>query len=385
MKTEKMQDKKRETNLELLRIIAMLMVISLHYLDKGNTLVEIGKITFKNWNLANELTAWALEVLCYGAVNLYIMISGYFLINARARMEKPFKMVIQVLFYSVGIFLIFLAMGKLPDYAFETFYKHMFFTPVASSHYWFASMYIFFYLTAPFLAVGLRRLNKTQHLGLVVITMLLFSRLWKTILPQTAPIDDKGYGILWFVTLFVLASYIRKFVPVRKNRRWLYFGIYLLSSLVTFASFFAVNRIFLMTGRFEVFIKVLLEYNSPTIIVASTALFLFFRTITIPDGFFSKIILFVSPLTFGVYLLHEQFLLRSLWVDFWKTEEAFLKPWFILHYIGCVCAVFIIGAVVEWIRKTLFDLIYKLKPCRWFFGKLGKLDCIFPEKDEDFQ
>ena len=364
MKTEKMQDKKRETNLELLRIIAMLMVISLHYLDKGNTLVEIGKITFKNWNLANELTAWALEVLCYGAVNLYIMISGYFLINARARMEKPFKMVIQVLFYSVGIFLIFLAMGKLPDYASETFYKHMFFTPVASSHYWFASMYIFFYLTAPFLAVGLRRLNKTQHLGLVVITMLLFSRLWKTILPQTAPIDDKGYGILWFVTLFVLASYIRKFVPVRKNRRWLYFGIYLLSSLVTFASFFAVNRIFLMTGRFEVFIKVLLEYNSPTVIVASTALFLFFRTITIPDGFFSKIILFVSPLTFGVYLLHEQF---------------------ILHYIGCVCAVFIIGAVVEWIRKTLFDLIYKLKPCQWFFGKLGKLDCIFPEKDEDFQ
>ncbi len=215
--------------------------------------------------------------------------------------------------------------------------------------------------------------------------MLLFSRLWKTILPQTAPIDDKGYGILWFVTLFVLASYIRKFVPVRKNRRWLYFGIYLLSSLVTFASFFAVNRIFLMTGRFEVFIKVLLEYNSPTVIVASTALFLFFRTITIPDGFFSKIILFVSPLTFGVYLLHEQFLLRSLWVDFWKTEEAFLKPWFILHYIGCVCAVFIIGAVVEWIRKTLFDLIYKLKPCQWFFGKLGKLDCIFPEKDEDFQ
>ena len=166
---------------------------------------------------------------------------------------------------------------------------------------------------------------------------------------------------------------------------FVYFGIYLLSSLVTFASFFAVNRIFLMTGRFEVFIKVLLEYNSPTVIVASTALFLFFRTITIPDGFFSKIILFVSPLTFGVYLLHEQFLLRSLWVDFWKTEEAFLKPWFILHYIGCVCAVFIIGAVVEWIRKTLFDLIYKLKPCQWFFGKLGKLDCIFPEKDEDFQ
>ena len=381
---DNVQIKKRETNLELLRIVAMLMVISLHYLDKGNALAEIGKILPGDGNFTNEILAWCFEVLSYGAVNLYIMISGYFMINSRARMEKPFKMVVQVLFYSIGIFLIFLVMGKLPDYATETFYKHMFFTPVAASHYWFASSYIFFYLTAPFLAVGIRKLNKTQHLGIVIITMLLFSRLWKTILPQTAPLDDKGYGILWFITLFVLASYIRRFVPVKKSRRLLYFGIYLLASALTLASFFVVNLIFVKTGRFEVFIKVLLEYNSPTIIVASTALFLFFRTISVPEGFLSKAVLFISPLTFGIYLLHEQFLLRSLWTDLWKVEEAFVKPWFVLHYIGVVLAVFIIGAIVEWIRKTLFDLLYKTGPLRWFFKKLGKLDAIFPEKDENF-
>lgn len=367
----------------------MLMVISLHYLDKGYALAEIGKILPGDGNFTNEILAWCFEVLSYGAVNLYIMISGYFMINSRARMEKPFKMVVQVLFYSVGIFLIFCTImkvrtGELPYYASETYYRHMFFTPVAAAHYWFASSYIFFYLIAPFMAVGLRKLNKTQHLGIVIITMLLFSRLWKTILPQTAPLDDKGYGILWFFTLFVLASYIRKFVPVKKKRRWLYFGIYLLASALTLASLFVINMISVKTGRFEVFIKVLLEYNSPTIIVASTALFLFFRTLSVPEGFLSKVILYLSPLTFGVYLLHEHFTLRGLWLDLWKVEEAFSKPWFVLHYIGIVLAVFFIGCVVDRLRLILFDLLYKTKPLRWFFGKLGKLDAIFPQKDENF-
>ena len=384
-KMSKMKDKKRETNLELLRILAMLMVISLHYLDKGNALVEIEDLYVSSPNIINKMLAWVLEVLSYGAVNIYIMISGYFLINSSAKMEKPFKIVVQVLFYSAGIFFIFMALGKLPNYATETFFKGIFFTPIASAHYWFASSYVFFYLLAPFVAIGIRHLNEKQHRGLMIIVLLLFSRLWKILLPQSAPIDDKGYGLLWFITLFVVASYIRRFVPVVKKLRFLYFGIYLLASLSTLASFFVVNMIYHATGRFEVFIKVLLEYNSPTIVVASVCLFLFFRTISIPDGFLSKAILFISPLTFGIYLIHEHYLLRDLWVSFWKVDEFAKKPNFILHYIGVVLAVFIICGLIEWIRKTLFDLLYRSVPGKWFFRLLGKLDVIFPKKDESFE
>ena len=379
------KNKSRETNLELLRILAMMMVISLHYLDKGNALAEIGDISVSNPAFFNQILAWVLEVLSYGAVNLYIMISGYFLINASAKMEKPFKLVIQVLFYSAGIVLIFLCMGRLPEYASETFFKCLFFTPIASAHYWFASSYVFFYLLAPFVAVGIRRLDEKQHRGLMIIVLLLFSRLWRILLPQSAPIDDKGYGLLWFLTLFVVASYIRRFVPIVKKRRFLYLAVYLVSSLATLASFFVIYAIYNATGRFEVFIKVLLEYNSPTIILASVSFFLFFRTIRIPEGFFSKAVLFVSPLTFGIYLIHEHYLLRDLWTTFWKVNEAVKMPWFIAHFIGCVLAVFMIGAVIEGIRKFLFDLLYRSKALQWFLGKLGKLDVIFPKKDDDFK
>ena len=379
-----MNAKKRETNLELLRILAMLMVISLHYLGKGNALVEIGDLYVSSPHIVNKLLAWTLEVLSYGAVNIYMMISGYFLINSTARMEKPFKIVVQVFFYSAGIFLIFYCLNQLPGYAFETYYKGIFFTPIASAHYWFASSYVFFYLLAPFAALGMRKLNEVQHRGLMIIMLLLFSRLWKIILPQSAPIDDKGYGLMWFLTLFVVAAYIRRFVPIKKKKRFLYLGIYFLASLFTLGSFFIVNMIYHATGRFEVFIQVLLEYNSPTIIVASVCLFLFFRTITIPDGFFAKAILFVSPLTFGIYLIHEHFLLRDFWKPFWKVAEYLVKPYFILHFIGVVLAVFIICGFIEWVRKTLFDLFFRSVVGKWLLGLLGKLDVIFPKKDDDF-
>lgn len=380
-----MAAKKRQANLELLRIIAMLMVITLHYLGKGNALPGMDKLVPSDPNFINGMIAWSLETLSYGAVNLYILISGYFLINATAKNEKAFKIVVQVLFYSIGVFLVFLAMGKLPEYASETYYKTMFFAPIASSHYWFASSYVFFYLLAPFAAVGIRRLDQKQHLGLVILTMLLFSRLWRIVLPQSAPLLENGYNPFWFLTVFVTASYIRRFVPIRKNRRILYLGLYFLFSAVTVVSFFVVYAVFKRTGRFEVFIKILLEYNSPTIIVSSVSLFLFFRTIDIKEGFLSKAILFVSPLTFGIYLLHEQYLLRELWTTFWKVDQYFTTPFFIVHLIGCVLSVFIIGAVVEGIRRLLFGLLDKTKPVKWFFGKLGKLDVFFPKKDELFE
>ena len=376
-----MSSKKRETNLELLRIVAMLMVISLHYLGKGNTLVPF---SFHHENVVNEFIAWTLEALSFGAVNLYMMISGYFMINTSGKMERPFKIVVQVLFYSIGVYLVYMVMGRLPDYVHETYFRCKFFLPIASAHYWFASSYVYFCLLAPFLAVGMRRLNKKQHLGLMIIMLLLFSRVWRILLPQSEPLDDKGYGIFWFFTLFVLAAYIRRFVPVKNKRRWLYFGLYILGVVLTLLSMLAINRISKMTGRFESFITCFLEYNSPTIILSSVSLFLFFRTLRIPEGFLTKVILFLSPLTFGIYLAHEHMLLRDLWTEFWKVEDFFHTPYFILHFVGVVLAVFVLGGIIEALRKLLFDLLYKSKPLKWFFEKLGKLDCIFPKKDEDF-
>ena len=381
-----MTQKKREVNLELLRIIAMLMVISLHYLGKGNTMAAgITAVSPSDPNFINEVLAWTLEALSYGAVNLYVMISGYFLINSNVRTEKIWKLLVQVLFYSIGIFLIFLVMGKIPGEMRNFYHYSVMLFPFTSQHYWFASIYMILYLLAPFMAIGLRRTNKKQTFGLVIILLLCFSRVMKYLFPNMVMHDEQGYGIIWMIVVFVIAIYIRRFVPVNVKRRWLYFGIYIGASALTVGVTFLLAFVYNTTGHLDNFVNYLYGYNSPTVIAASVGLFLFFRTLNIRAEGFGKVVLFVAPLTFGIYLLHEHYLLRNLWVDFWKVNAVFTTPLFILHYVGVVLAVFIIGALAEWLRRLLFGLLDKTKPMKAFYRLIGKLDGIFPPKDDQME
>ena len=381
-----MTQKKREVNLELLRIIAMLMVISLHYLGKGNTMAAgITAVSPSNPNFINEVLAWTLEALSYGAVNLYVMISGYFLINSNVRTEKIWKLLVQVLFYSIGIFLIFLVMGKIPGEMRNFYHYSVMLFPFTSQHYWFASIYMILYLLAPFMAIGLRRTNKKQTFGLVIILLLCFSRVMKYLFPNMVMHDEQGYGIIWMIVVFVIAIYIRRFVPVNIKRRWLYFGIYIGASALTVGGTFLLAFVYNTTGRLDNFVNYLYGYNSPTVIAASVGLFLFFRALNIRAEGFGKVVLFVAPLTFGIYLLHEHYLLRNLWIDLWKVDAVFTTPLFILHYVGVVLAVFVIGALVEWLRRLLFGLLDKTKPMKAFYRLIGKLDGIFPPKDDQME
>ena len=76
-------EKPRQLNMEILRIVAMLMIITLHYLDKGGVLKEF---TLK-MGLNREL-AWIIEALCMGSVNIYVLISGYFLSKSAFKLTR---------------------------------------------------------------------------------------------------------------------------------------------------------------------------------------------------------------------------------------------------------------------------------------------------------
>ena len=68
----------RMANLELLRCVAMMMVVALHYLGKGELLTDLSGEALGGAGLA----AWLLESFCIVAVNVYMLISGYFLCSS---------------------------------------------------------------------------------------------------------------------------------------------------------------------------------------------------------------------------------------------------------------------------------------------------------------
>lgn len=364
--------KTRSVNIELLRIIAMLFVVALHYLGKGGTLLPWGDTNFS----VNTYLAWSVEAFALVAVNVYVLIGGYFLVDSQFKMMRIIKLWMQVFFYSAGIWLIYLALGKVPaDYTGGYWYS-MFLLPITSGHYWFASIYIFMCLLAPFMGLAARKMSRKQLKTCIVVLMILFSRVWKIFLPLSAPIDDKGYGIIWFVCLFMIAAYIRLYVPV--NGKWRKsLCVYAISSLCLFLSLPCIGTLSQITGKLPDYYDVFYEYNAPFTIIGAVALFLAFRNMNIRSEKVGKVINFFASATFGVYLLHEHTLLRGLWHELWKVGEYYQTPYFILHFVIVVFVVYLAGTFVELVRKYLFAGLSKLFALYRLGDKISKVDKFF--------
>lgn len=95
-------------NMELLRIIAMLMVVMLHYLSKG---MQLPAMTGPQG--VRGMLAWGMESLAIVAVNVYMLISGYFLTEGRFRTGRLIQLICQVLFYSILVTAVLLCTGQL--------------------------------------------------------------------------------------------------------------------------------------------------------------------------------------------------------------------------------------------------------------------------------
>lgn len=95
-KSADVSGKKRNSTVELFRVVLMLMVITLHYLYNGGVLKKLP------YGSANYMLSWGIEALCLVAVNCYVMISAWFLSAKAADWRKAAAIFCQVLFYSIG-------------------------------------------------------------------------------------------------------------------------------------------------------------------------------------------------------------------------------------------------------------------------------------------
>lgn len=99
----------RQAGIELLRCIAMLMVITLHYLDKGGVLIPLSQK-----QSPAGYAAWLLEAFCIVAVNVYVLVSGYFLTESGFKLKRFIVLAGQILFYSLLIPLALIYVGSFP-------------------------------------------------------------------------------------------------------------------------------------------------------------------------------------------------------------------------------------------------------------------------------
>lgn len=362
---------KRQANFELLRIKAMMMIVMLHYFSKGNLLVGFGEpLGFSG------VAAWILDGFCASAVNVFVLMSGYFLIEAGFKWKRLLTLWLQVMFYSVGVTVVLLISGvwKLADMTLYAWVDCVF--PIQSEHYWFATAYLFMYLFSPLLNAGMKALTKTQHRNVITALVAVFS-LSKSVLPVHLNMDRAGYDVVWFMCLYVIAGYIRMYgIPFFTEKKSLesslparVFGTkqlfvksvvsYIAATLAMFTVLMTVGIISAKTGRLEGFATKAYQYNHILNLFASIALFYSFYHYEV-KGKFADIVCRISPYVFGVYLLHEHLGLRYLWLTWFQVEKYGKTGFFLPHLILTVLCVFAVGIIVDYVRSLLFKAVEKM-------------------------
>lgn len=347
--------KERQVNYELLRIIAMMMIITLHYLSKGGALSDP-----KESLSATGYAAWIIEAFCLVAVNVYVLISGYFGTDtgkqdkALFSVRKPVKIWLRVLFYSAIIGIIAMITG-IQDFDIYTLFTYIF--PTVTEHYWFATSYLLLCLFMPFLNAGLDRLDKKGLQRILLMMFVVFS-LAKSVIPMHLPWDKLGYDVLWFVFLYLTGAYLKKY-GMEKIAGHRAFLIYCLCAVITILSMLFIRKLYLDKGILGDFINYAYSYNHVFTYFGAIGLFGAFKNVmsgitaeNCKSGVTQKIcrlITTVSPATFGVYLIHEHINLRYLWPQWFNCKAAAGLPvgLFILHFIGTVIAVYSVCTLID--------------------------------------
>lgn len=371
----------RMINMEVLRCLAMMMVVVLHYLGKGNLLPELSGTDMNVTGIA----AWLLEAFCIVAVNVYMMISGYFLCTSSFKLSRLLQLWLQVWTYSVLVGILAVLTGWIPAAEVDTHYFLTLLFPVTMDHYWFMTAYIFLYLLLPFLGDCVRRMSK-QQLQIALALLLGVFCVIKTVLPVRLETDAKGYDCLWYVCVFVTAAYIRRFgfrFLESKARAW---GFYVVACLAVVAEAFVFRQVYLRTGSLGLILNISYEYNHLFSFLAAVGLFCAFLQVK-AEGRFAGMLAKVAPFTLGVYLLHENMGVRYAWQNWFGAARVTSVGGLLVGTVTAVVCVFVCGILVEMVRsramKELHALLNKTGIYRKLMGKVQVADELFRIQEKE--
>ena len=173
----------RKSNFELLRILAMFIIIWNHLCN--SIYLELNHAIDFNLVISKAFYVWTGNLGNY----LFIFVSGYFVSNSRFSWRKVFKLWFQIFTISVVIGIVFYIfklsiitgnVNSLGFYNADTdliISKRVFSTkdlfqsllPTLLGNNWFASAYLLFYMFTPFLNEFLRILDQNSHKKLILL------------------------------------------------------------------------------------------------------------------------------------------------------------------------------------------------------------------------
>ena len=329
----------RNTNIEILRIIAILLIVISHY--SVHNVTNVNELSF-------SLNKILLQMMTLGNIGseLFMLITGYYLINSsKVKLSKLLKLWLQIIFYSVGNYILFVLLNLEP-FSYTIFIKSFF--PITFQEYWFASVYFIIYLFHPYINTMINNLIQKDFIKLIFLSLLVFSIL-NLITNQLYYFNE----LIQLIIIYIIGAYYGKYKDnyIDKNKS---VKLFIISVLILSLS--TIGLEYLNNSMDSRFINYLYSRNSLIVIMISISLFNIFKT---KKEFSNKIINNVSSCAFGVYLLSETPVMRNyLWKNIFNNYNYVSSSYLIIHMLISVLITFMVCLIVEEIRKVTLELFY---------------------------
>lgn len=347
LKTASAKAGKRQSNIELLRIVCMLLLVAHHMILHG------GAINMEASCFNREIAILLIPIgkICFDA---FWAISCWFLVEKDFKFERFLKTWLQVLFYSVVFTFVANRLGL------QVTKRQWFsvFFPILGNSHGFAAAYLAFYLTTPFLKMVADRINDRQLVGLVGLLAVLqiFSQAVFFITNYTQYLFSELQLFIFFY--FFILFIKRKSFDLAKMR-----GQLLTVFLFCWAAMWVIWRYNFISHPGSFVGGLLWSFNSDEsgflFILGGCSMMLFFMTLKIP---YSKVINTIAGTTFGILLIHDHNFFRSvIWSVVLKVQEWYYSPYFAVLLLGNTLLIFIVCAAIDYLRQfTLEKAVFSL-------------------------
>ena len=352
----------RNSSVELLRIFAIFFII-MHHFSIAST---IEPSAFQSAFLYSFNVYWNQVFNGLGkiGVNLFILISGYFLCNNTSfKTKRTLDTYLKVFMWSMIFMGLQLATGfSSPTSSFFI----TSFTPIISLRWWFMSSYLVIFLLHPLINKLINKLNKTSHILVTVLLLVfwMFTRITYSVFIMNS--------IPWFVIVYFIGAYIKKYLKMDKLKAWILIiataALYLLFAYVNTFDFIGDGVTIESTKELPYIILGLSRDFSFLNLLLSITLFIAF---IVMKPFYNKFINILGKCTFGVYLIHSSFVVEEY--IFNNLAWSYVLPWYPLILFG-VSITILLGC-------SLVDYLYTISIGKGLSFLLDKLDKVFSKVD----
>lgn len=318
----------RQSNFELLRLIAMFMIVLIHanmYLSQF--------VTGIGFSVANGI----INGICNIGVSLFVIISGYF--GLKFDIKKLVRMELMMITFSLveTVVLFFFQPDSMQGRELiEQLAKSL--LPFISRKYWFYSCYVVIYIFSGFVERFISAINEKEFKTLLALMLIIFSVFPTFFYFEIIP--DNGKGLVQMLMIYLIGRYIRIYKDEVTISYWF---------LLIFVGLWVING---LSHDVNLELNVLNHHfckdNSITNIAMAVILFMIFKSFSFKSSFINWL---ANPI-FAVFALNNT-LVNIVF------EKIGLRYYGVHVELLLVTLVFIVCIILGWMRELSLKRVDK--------------------------